>query len=678
MKALRNADSAGDTQAATRIAAMIRAEQQQPTPTPEESGRLTNEEVLMGGIQEPVRPVPRETSIDEDIMAGATELAAGINRGVYGAVDFFTTDQINALLQISGSEKRVPTLTEEFGVPPGTFVGGQTGRALSAAGEVIPAAVGVGALLRKGAQQLPALAEAGESVTRGIARQLGKTTAAADIGYGGISGAGAQIGEEEGGDTGALVGSFLAPVAATTVKSAVGGLLNLGKRGFQSLMGAVEGMSDDGAATLLAESMVRSGLGPDDIVKQLESLGPEAIPADASNNFARLLRLASNKIPRIEGQAAEVFQARKSGQGNRILQALDDATGTPSLTLDDEIIRLEKTVGPEVNALYEAARAKPIVQTTKLKGLLEGKSSVGKARQAAESRLEDRRALGEQVSDIDIIDATKQELDDQIGTAIRQGQNNKARDLVRLKNTMVDEADKVVPEYKQARDMFAGKATLENAADSGSLFLKMNPRDVNNITKTMGESEKKMFKLGAKQAIVDRIDSVQLNADLVKRLFGKGGDVKKLRTLFDDKESFDRFSDTLEKEAQFVLTRREAQANSTTAKQLFDEGAAVEVFGNAIDAVSTPTGAARVLGRVIGGLQAKKRDDAFIKALEEVGDLLLAKGTDPQKIRALLKSGSAKRIESVFRNAIKKELKPGAITPSTIAALRDRETPETQ
>lgn len=651
--ALRNADSAGDDQAATQLANALRDFQepiQQPT------------EAITGQPRE--QPFGYSETLAEVPGAGvAQELASAINRGVVDVAEFFTTDQINAVLAATGSETRVPGLGELPGVSRAIAGGGmEPGLAqdiVRTGGEMIGPGGAVGGAVRGVAGAIPKVLPGLQTAGRTVAQSLGAGTVGADIGLSAVSGAGAEIGEEVGGEEGALIGSFLAPVSA----GALGGLLKAGGSGIRSLMKSVEGMSDEGASTLLAEAMVREGLSPDDIAKQMANLGPEALPADMGVNFSRLLRTASNKVPRIEGQAAEVLGTRQAGQGNRLLSALDDATGTSSLTVDDEIARLDKVMSPQIKAMYEAAGEQPMQMTAKLTGLLEGESSVGRARIAAELRLADKRAAGDTITNIDIVNATKQELDDQIGVALRQGENNKVRDLVRLKNIMVDEADKAIPEYKEARNLFAGKAALENAAESGQMFFKMKPGDMQNITKSMGESEKRMFKLGAKQAVLDKIDSMQTTADATKRLFGRGGDVKKLRSLFDTKEEFKQFSDTLKREADFTLTRRAAQANSTTAKQIADSGSAGQALNDAAQLISSPVGATNVLGKVLGGLQAKKGTQAYTKALEDVGDILLTKGMDPTKLQAMLRRGTAKQIEQVFRNAIKPELTAPRVAP---------------
>ena len=107
--------------------------------------------------------------------------------------------------------------------------------------------------------------------------------------------------------------------------------------------------------------------------------------------------------------------------------------------------------------------------------------------------------------------------------------------------------------------MFAGKIELEEAAKVGGEFLKLKGREVSSLTEGMGQSEKKMFKLGAKQAIEDKLDGMQINSNAIKKLFGKGGDADKLRPLFDTPEKYMEFNNVLKKEAQFSMTRQAAQ-----------------------------------------------------------------------------------------------------------------------
>ena len=620
------------------------------------------------------------------VLAPVSEFAAAANRGALKLAESLTIDPLNASAQLLGIEGRIPKPSEESefvrAFTKGDFLEpGLAKTAIRAAGELAGPGAAIGTLTRGVAGAVPAA----QTIKSGIAQQLSKGSARLDIGLSGASGAGAEIGREHGGETGALAGAFLAPVAASGVtgltKFAVPRLFDAGKKGIDAISGSVAGMSDDGAAKILAETMVREGLSPDEVAKRIVALGPEALPADVGTGFARLLRRAANEIPRIEGQAGEIIAARTKGQAGRLASAFDDATGTTSLNADDEIIRLNKVLGPKIDEAYSAARANadklltgPTVskglsfaekpKQSNLQKLLDNKFVTGsKVKRKVDLELSAKSASGEKVTALDTVDATKRALDDEIQAAIRSGEKNKSRSLVILKNSLLKEADAAIPEYKQARGLFAGKAALENATDQGSLFLtnKMKVRDVEQLTQSMGESEKRFFKLGAKQAVMDKMETIQTKADLT-RMFGKGGDTEKLRHLFDDAESFKRFNDVLETESRFIITRNAAQGNSTSAKQIVDIVNTPEAAAKVAE-LGTPTGAARVLGRVLGGISQQRGTEANTKALEDVGDILLQKGMNLDNLTGLLRKGTAKRIENIFRRAIKKDLASPRFTP---------------
>lgn len=627
---------------------------------------------------------------------GAAEFAAAFNRGVTQLADFLTTDQINAVAQILGpemlgvteSQLSVPSITEILS--PATQGGfmeeGLARDVVRGAGEVIPAAVGTGAAVSRSAAQLPRIASGSEGTAAGALRQIGRPAPVSDVALGGASGAGAAVGEEAGGAPGAAVGAIAAPLSAAGAGQLLRSTLSAGARGIQGLMRSLDDMSEEGASTLLAEAMVREGLSPDQVAARMRELGPEAIPADVGNNFSRLLRTAANKVPSIEGESGRVLSERQLGQGERIAQAFDDAAGVPKLNVDDEIVRIDNELRPQIDSLYSAARNKSeqvfggprptegysfgsphlAPKKTKLQQLLDGENIGGPAQAQAHRELNAKRLSGEKVTSLDLIDATKRAIDDQVTSGIREDKMAKARSFLKLKNALVSEADKAIPEYAEARSLFAGKASLENAADMGQEFFKLKPRDVDSAVQSMGESEKRMFRLGAKQALIDKLDTMQVSRDAVKGLFGRRGDVQKLKAVFDTEEQFKNFSDTLEREANFILTRRAAQANSTTAKQIFDERASSEALENARAVFGDPIAAASTIGRIMNGLRSSKASQANTRALELAGDILLERGMNPEKIALLLRKASADQVAKELRRvAPKRGAAAEAAAPTT-------------
>ena len=612
----------------------------------------------------------------------AGEFGAGVNRGVGDLADFWTTDPLNVITQrginpameAMGIDAQIPRVggarqaLDEAGATQGGFMEeGMARDIVGGAGEVAPAAVNIGGAMRYGAKQLAKpVAEGAESVATGVARQMGSGTALADAGYGAASVAGTEVGGDagkwafgEGGEQyGEAIGSILAPTSAGAMMKPFTYLTASGWNGVKSfLANKPAGMSDEGLSVLMAEAMVREGISPEETARRLASMGQEGVPADVGNNFMRLLRLASNKIPRVQGNAVEVLDARQRGSGNRLLSALDDASGTSQLSLTDEIARIDQVMQPRINKLYEATSEQGMALSPQLRAWIsDGKNSIGRAQKEVERRLADKRSLGEEVSNIDIINTTKQVLDDKIGAAIRAGNMNKARDLVRMKNAMVQEADQAIPVYRAARDMHAGKAALENAGDLGTMYFKMKPREMVAFTQSMSESEKRMFKLGAKQAIMDKVDDIAGNADQVKRLFGKNGDVYKLQALFDNRAQFNQFRDTLRRESRFAVTRRAVEGNSTTAQQLSDEASWSDKFTEVMRATSNPRDAGALLNKILVGIHAKRQTDEYTEALESAGYLLAQTDIDIAYLVNLIKRGNAKEISARVKSALKKPL----------------------
>jgi len=286
-----------------------------------------------------------------------------------------------------------------------------------------------------------------------------------------------------------------------------------------------------------------------------------------------------------------------------------------------------------------------------LRQRLEGNNSLANAFRRAQRNLQDVRATGETVSNMDLVDETKRVLDDRIGAAIRQGKNNEAMRLTRLKRSLVDEADAANPMYREARDLFAGKAELENAASRGEDFFKLKSREVRELFDSMSESERRFFKLGAKQAIMDKVESLQDNANAVRRLFGKQGDLQKLADIFETPEQWRNFANVLEREANFVVTRNAVTGNSTTTKQLMD----LENTGRTVETVKSFIANPKEQSmKLLGDIKGKKGDIVVEEALEKVGDILLESGMDSQRVVNILKRGSQKEIQKVLDDAIPK------------------------
>lgn len=177
------------------------------------------------------------------------EFAAAANRSVFDMADFLGPDTVNAVLELAGSEKRMPTLGGTLASPGGYMEPGLARDVTQAAGETAPAALAFGQMLRSMAGRLAPFAQ-GESALTGTARQLGASTAKQDAVGGALAGAGGEIGEKAGGDTGRVVGTVAAaalPALPELAKMAFRG----GSSGLKNINAAIKDFSEiDRAPTL--------------------------------------------------------------------------------------------------------------------------------------------------------------------------------------------------------------------------------------------------------------------------------------------------------------------------------------------------------------------------------------------------------------------------------------------
>ena len=141
-------------------------------------------------LAEPLPVQPQEEGAPDSLAQNAfnviSELAAASNRGVTEFVDFLGPDTVNAMLNLSGSDVRVPTLTgalEPTGIQGGFMEPGLPREAVRAVGTAIPAAAGFkqvqGRDLTRAGDALAELLGAGSAAA--VAPVRSATTAVGDI-----------------------------------------------------------------------------------------------------------------------------------------------------------------------------------------------------------------------------------------------------------------------------------------------------------------------------------------------------------------------------------------------------------------------------------------------------------------------------------------------------------------
>ena len=587
------------------------------------------------------------------------EFANAAGRSAADVVDFFGPNFINSILQTAGTEARMPTVRgslESVGAlaPAGAYMQpGLPQQIVSGAGEAIPMAVGGQGLLRtiaaRAAPSVPQVATTGQRVVQSMASTTPAQEAVATTG----AVIGSEIGEASGIPGAGFAGSLAGGMGAIPVIRGIDRMMT-DTADFQSMAGNLSRLRTDIAGEMLAKSLRASGMSVEDALAQYRALGPNALPADIDDSFRQVLRAAMNVDEGISGQARRQVSGRQQGAGQRIAQSLDIISTD---NLDDYMNQLESTLGPQVRALYDAAAAQPVRLSGRLRTIMQGDNSLSRARREAQSRLADRRAAGDVISHFDLIDETKRVLDDNIGTALNAGRRNEARNLIRLKNELVAEADAQLPEYAAARNLYAGKAAIEDAAKLGSTIFKIDARELRNLASSMNPQERNAYILAAKDAIIDQIDRTGMNRNQVQALFGKNGDAMKLATLFENRQTMQQFMNALKRETDFAITRNAVIGNSTTTEQLnrireslAPRGGYKQAIGQAASLLtSNPASIGREVAGIIDSINADKGSDLYLKGLIQAGDILLTAGMNPRQLEGILRSGSTDRLTTELR-----------------------------
>lgn len=593
----------------------------------------------------------------------AMEFANAAVRGAAGAFDFMVPGAINSALQLAGSEKRVPTLQrtlENVGAlaPAGGYMQPGLGQEIvSGLGEAIPAAMGGQGLVREAykrtAPLVPEIAGAGRRVLGSLSKTTPTQEAIATTG----AVVGGEIGEETGLPGAGLVGSIVGGGAALPIITGINrAFTNL--TDFQNMASSLTKVRTDIAGEMLANSLRSAGISPTEAVDQYRKLGPNALPADIDQAFREVLRAAMNIDPGTSGAARTMVNQRQAGAGKRISESLNIINADNA---DDYLANLDETLGPQIKALYEQASQQPLALSGRLRTLLEGDTSLGRAFQTAQGRVSDRIALGETAGTFDYVDETKKVLDDQIKALLIGGKSNEAGILIRFKNQMVAEADQQIPGYADARKLYAGKAALINAKELGGQLFSTPSRELVELASALTAQEKTAYALGAKDAIIDKINSTGMNRNQVMALFGKNGDAAKLNTLFDSPEKADQFLNQLRRETEFAITRNAVTGNSSTVAQAAQ-----------LNNLVGPTGIRRSIGQatqllfgnpaqlsgevagIMDGMSQNRNSEMYKSALIKAGDILLASGMDVNRLEALLKRGS----NDVLKAELRKIMEP--------------------
>lgn len=425
-----------------------------------------------------------------------------------------------------------------------------------------------------GGALIPAALTMGASLfPQTAARVMGPTAAKALVGTAPSVGRMAGYGAAQGATT--AVGTSEKPMAelpAEALKGAVagaavaGGMGVLGKYvvapGFSRLKAAL-GFGDGNkmADIAIAQALQKDGLTPEQAAAKMAALSRGEITlADMGENTTALLRRASSTPGpgRIEAKAA--LAQREAG---RVPRVSDDLRSLMSGSKDfyTDVQDLIKKRSEDAKALYDAAySAAPVFgpdtapEIAKLRNL----PSFQKAMQQGAKRMADLDLdIADPKNTLRALHETKLALDDMINEAMRGGNTNQAKTLIDMKQRMLLDMEKASPEYRIARQSYAGDSEMLTAMEEGRKVYTMPEPEMRKLIKRFenSPSEYDAFRAGISQSMLEKLRMAGPTADPSTTILGRDAE-QKLRRAFRDDAAFDEFKNRLLQERQMLTTEK--------------------------------------------------------------------------------------------------------------------------
>lgn len=419
--------------------------------------------------------------------------------------------------------------------------------------------------------------------------------------YGGAYGAGTAEGgaanRAAGAGTGAALGAATGGVLYPVMKGAEGVVRAVGK-GIQNRMGPATA-----AQRKVLEAIQRDEMTPAKVSARLRALGPQATLADAGGeNLTGLARAAASVPGPAKNRAAQVLNARASGEAGRITQRINQGIKPTDYfaAQDSFLARLKENA----RSLYDDAyRAGKQLESKTLSRLLERPVAKDAMREAADlASIEGRRlsqldpALTAQLKEAaqrglvdpkvvpkggvgrgittEAIDDLKRGIDSMIDKETNQltgGLTKRGALLADFKRQLLREVDTLNPAYARARAAYAGDAEVLTALREGRNALKLDPEEIRRAMAGMSKGAQEAYRSGAAKALKDVIDNTPDTTSAARRLFSKDIMRQRLRSLFPDQDTYNALARTLTSEMRFQQVRNTILGGSPTQPRLAEQ-----------------------------------------------------------------------------------------------------------
>lgn len=401
---------------------------------------------------------------------------------------------------------------------------------------------------------------------------------------------------------------------------------------------AILGTGASKEAAHLARALGDDGVAPDQIAAKLQELGPDAMLMDLGPN----LQAQAGALASLPGQAQKTVRAAVGGRaataGERVAADVAATVGR-----SPDIDALKQTIIAEQSAaakpLYDSVRGVEIPLSGNIAFVFQtpmGKQALAEARAMAAN---DGVVIPDGKMTVGLLDYAKRALDDIASAASRaEGKGNKARQASGLAALLRNEADKLVPDYKFAREAFAGPAQVLDAIDLGaSVFTKdMSPMQLQATMNSMGTGEKDALLQSVRSSIEALMGNAVNDVAALRNLLRRGWNEQKLRILLGN-DVADDLMKRIDRELVFGETTNAVSRNSETARR-----AASQAEVAPTTPAMRPDGFIGLLFRAIDAARAGLRGKVQPKINARLAAALSSGQIEPQLLRQISRASQPK------------------------------------
>lgn len=233
-------------------------------------------------------------------------------------------------------------------------------------------------------------------------------------------------------------------------------------------------------------------------------------------------------------------------------------------------------------------------------------------------------------------DYTKRLVDDKVASAIRAGQNQKARTMTRLAQSLRGELDNQVDTYRTAREAWGGPSQYLEGIETGRGILspKVGAQEMAANFANMGAAQQEAYRIGALSSIIGKMgnDPAKL-ADMTKYL--RSPQMReKIAAMMPTPELAQSWAQRLGYEIKSSEITGRSLGNSATARRLAEQDQAAGIVGDLVMDTLTHGATHSLLRKTIMALPTRIKDSLRSRSDSILADIL----TEPQAPERLRKT----------------------------------------